>query len=55
ADPAAGRFQPLWATRAHLLAAAGDTAAARAAGEKAVSLTTDPALRAYLRERAAGG
>nr|BFF19523.1 hypothetical protein GCM10025730_30440 [Promicromonospora thailandica] len=54
ADPASGRFQPLWATRAHLLAASGAPDAARAAYEKALSLTTDPAVRAFLDARSAG-
>lgn len=52
-DPAAGRFQPLWATRAHLLAEAGAADAARAAYDKAGSLTTDPALRVFLAARSA--
>jgi predicted RNA polymerase sigma factor len=52
-DPASGRFQPMWATRAHLLARSGATDAARVAYAKARSLTTDPALRAFLAERAA--
>ncbi|WP_423462681.1 RNA polymerase sigma factor [Promicromonospora sp. MS192] len=52
-DPAAGRFQPLWATRAHLLASSGATGAARTAYAKALSLTTDPALRAFVAARAA--
>jgi len=53
ADPASGRFQPWWATRAHLLAEAGAVEAARAAYDKAWSLTTDPTLRALLEGRAA--
>ncbi|MFD2794211.1 RNA polymerase sigma factor [Promicromonospora vindobonensis] len=52
-EAASGRFQPLWATRAHLLAEAGDVVAARAAFAKAGSLTTDPALRTFLEGRAA--
>ncbi|MGW2094730.1 RNA polymerase sigma factor [Promicromonospora sukumoe] len=52
AEPASGRFQPLWATRAHLLAEAGATEGARDAYDKARSLTTDPALRAFLARRA---
>jgi RNA polymerase sigma-70 factor (ECF subfamily) len=51
------RFQPAWATRAHLLAAAGDADAARQAFERAISLTTDRAAREYLegqRERLGG-
>jgi predicted RNA polymerase sigma factor len=39
-------FQPYWATRAHLLAAAGQDAAQ--AYDKAISLTTEPSVRAYL-------
>jgi predicted RNA polymerase sigma factor len=44
----APRFQPLWATRAHLLARAGRTTEARAAYEKAISLTTDQNARERL-------
>lgn len=51
ADAAAARFQPAWATRAHLLALAGRTDDAAAAYEKAISLTTDPAIRKYLKNR----
>ncbi|MFE7509533.1 RNA polymerase sigma factor, partial [Promicromonospora sp. NPDC057488] len=50
-DPASGRFQPLWATRAHLLATLGEGDDARAAYAKARSLTTDPAVRAFLADR----
>jgi predicted RNA polymerase sigma factor len=46
------RFQPAWATRAHLLAAAARPADAAGAYEKALSLTTDAATRAWLRDRA---
>ena len=42
----ADRFQPAWATRAHLLASLGLDASEAYA--KAISLTTDPAVRAYL-------
>ncbi|WP_041833634.1 RNA polymerase sigma factor [Actinoplanes sp. N902-109] len=45
---AARRFQPAWATRAHLLAAAGRADAAREAYTKAISLTTDRAVRDHL-------
>lgn len=45
------RFQPAWATRAHLLSWAGRVGEARAAFDKAVSLTTDPAERRHLEER----
>jgi predicted RNA polymerase sigma factor len=48
----APRFQPLWATRAHLLAALGRTADARLAYDKAISLTTDEITRDRLRARA---
>lgn len=51
--PDAARFQPAWATRAHLLERSGRTAAALAAYDKAVSLTTDPAERAHLEARRA--
>ncbi len=50
--PHADRFQPAWAARAHLRARAGDNAGAAAAFDKAISLTTDPATRAYLRRQA---
>ncbi|HUX35253.1 MAG TPA: DUF6596 domain-containing protein [Gemmatimonadaceae bacterium] len=49
----AGRFQPAWATRAHLLARAGAPERARIAYDKAISLSTDPVIRAYLQERVA--
>jgi predicted RNA polymerase sigma factor len=49
----APRFQPLWATRAHLLSQLGRTADARRAYERAISLTTDAATRERLRARAA--
>jgi predicted RNA polymerase sigma factor len=47
-DAAVERFQPAWATRAHLLAEAGRSAEAADAYATAISLTTDPATRAYL-------
>jgi RNA polymerase sigma-70 factor (ECF subfamily) len=49
----APRFQPLWATRAHLLGQLGRTADARVAYDKAISLTTDRAMRQRLATRAA--
>ncbi|WP_102141159.1 RNA polymerase sigma factor [Mycobacterium hubeiense] len=52
ADPAVARFQPAWVTRAHLLAAAGRTAEAAAAYERAIALTTDPGVRQYLSRQA---
>lgn len=50
-DAAVARFQPAWATRAHLLAEAGRLDDAAGAYEKAMSLTTDPVIRDYLSER----
>ena len=47
-DPGANRFQPAWATRAHLLARAGRADEASAAYLKAISLTTDAAVRRFL-------
>jgi predicted RNA polymerase sigma factor len=47
-DPATARFQPAWATRAALLAEAGEHVRAVAAYEKAISLTTDPPTRLWL-------
>lgn len=44
----AERFQPAWATRAHLLRAAGCREEARVAFERAMSLTTDAAVRRAL-------
>jgi predicted RNA polymerase sigma factor len=48
-DAAIQRFQPAWATRAHLLTVAGRTGEAVRAYEKAISLTTDAAVRGHLR------
>ena len=48
----ASDYQPWWAARAHLLRRLGRIAEARAAFERAASLTDDPALRAYLLEQA---
>jgi predicted RNA polymerase sigma factor len=50
-DEAARRFQPAWATRAHLLAEAGRAEEAVQAYERAISLTTDTAARRYLERR----
>lgn len=49
ADAAIQRFQPAWATRAHLLTVAGRTGEAARAYGKAISLTTDSAMRDHLR------
>jgi RNA polymerase sigma-70 factor, ECF subfamily len=43
-----GAYQPYWAVRAHLLAQAGRPDAAQAALQRAIGLTDDPAVRAYL-------
>lgn len=53
ADDAARRFQPAWATRAHLLAASGRAAEAAEAYRRAISLTTELPLRRYLEARLA--
>jgi predicted RNA polymerase sigma factor len=50
-DPAIQRFQPAWAARAHLLAAAGRPAEARQAFDRAISLTPEPRIRRYLERR----
>jgi predicted RNA polymerase sigma factor len=52
-DPAVQRFQPAWATRAHLLARAGRAAAAAQAYRRAIDLTTDSGVGQYLRARLA--
>lgn len=51
ADEAVQRFQPAWATRAHLLFESGDVAAAADAFARAISLTTDTAARQFLEAR----
>jgi predicted RNA polymerase sigma factor len=52
-QPGTARFQPFWATRAHLLALADRSMDARAAFERAIALADDERLRAALRGRAA--
>jgi RNA polymerase sigma-70 factor (ECF subfamily) len=54
ADEAVQRFQPTWATRAHLLAEAGRREEAVRAYERAISLTADVSARRYLERRRAG-
>ncbi len=44
-------YQPYWAARADMLARCGDTERAHDAFERAVGLTIDPAVRAYLVSR----
>ena len=50
-DEAVQRFQPAWATRAHLLAECKRVEEARAAYDRAISLTTDAGPRRYLERR----
>ncbi|SER26019.1 RNA polymerase sigma factor [Microlunatus flavus] len=50
-EPGLERFQPWWATRAHLLAGAGRPSEAVAAYERAVTLSGDEAVRAHLRRK----
>ncbi len=47
-------YQPYWAARADMLARCGQTEAARVAFERAIGLTIDPAVRAYLASRQEG-
>ncbi len=47
-DPAVERFQPAWATRAHLLNHAGRHAEAADAYRRAIELTADPGVAEYL-------
>jgi RNA polymerase sigma-70 factor (ECF subfamily) len=51
AEPGVERFQPAWATRAHLLVEAGREAEACEAFERAIGLTTDGGARRYLEGR----
>lgn len=44
-------YQPYWALRAHLLRRSGDGAGAAAATTRAIGLTEDPAVRAWLANR----
>lgn len=50
-DIALDRFQPAWATRAHLLAALGDRRGAAEAYGRALELTTDDGVRRHLLTR----
>jgi predicted RNA polymerase sigma factor len=47
-DPAVERFQPVWTTRAHLLAEAGRAPEAADAYRRAIELTADPGVADYL-------
>jgi len=51
ADPAARRFQPAWAARAHFLAEQKRVDEAERAYRKAISLTTEGPIRRYLEDR----
>ena len=54
---AASSYQPYWAVRAHLSASLGQREAARDAFGRAIALSDDPAIRAFLgaRRAALGG
>jgi RNA polymerase sigma-70 factor (ECF subfamily) len=47
------RYQPYWALKAHLHSAAGEAAAAQAAYTRAIGLSEDAAVRAFLLQRVA--
>jgi RNA polymerase sigma-70 factor (ECF subfamily) len=47
-------YQPYWALRAHLLAGLGRAVAAAEAYARAIGLSEDPAVRAFLAQRAKG-
>lgn len=51
AGPRTDEHQPYWAARAHVLAALGRGDEARAAYARAIGLTQDPAVRAFLAAR----
>ena len=51
AVPGADRFQPAWATRAHLLAQAGRATDARVAYQRAIALCADAGIRSRLQEQ----
>ena len=48
ASPAVGDYQPYWAVRAHLLAERGELTAAREAYARAIGLSEDERVRAFL-------
>jgi len=50
---AAASYQPYWAVRAHLAAATGARGVARTAFERAIALSDDAAIRAFLAARCA--
>jgi RNA polymerase sigma-70 factor (ECF subfamily) len=53
ADKRMQSYQPYWAAKGHLLSNAGETAAAFEALTIAIGLSSDPAVKAYLRGRLA--
>jgi RNA polymerase sigma-70 factor, ECF subfamily len=53
ADTRLQSYQPFWAAKGHLLARAGETAAATEALTVAIGLSTDEAAKAYLKTRVA--
>jgi RNA polymerase sigma-70 factor (ECF subfamily) len=53
ADPRLQSYQPFWAAKGHILARAGETAAAAEALTVAIGLSTDEAAKAYLKTRVA--
>ena len=53
-DPRLASYQPYWAARGHLSAAAGQKAEAREALTVALGLSTDNAVRHYLQQRLMG-
>jgi len=54
-DPRLADYQPAWAARAALLQRLGRQAEAAAAYDRAIGLEADPAVRAFLQQRRAGG
>ncbi len=52
-EPTLGDYQPWWALRAHLLQRSGQAHAAQEAYGRAIDLADDPAVRAFLGQRAA--
>ncbi|MEA5412961.1 RNA polymerase subunit sigma-70, partial [Synechococcus sp. BA-120 BA3] len=52
AEPALGEHQPWWALRAHLMQRTGQADAARQAYRRAIALADDPAVQAFLGQRA---
>jgi RNA polymerase sigma-70 factor (ECF subfamily) len=53
-DPRLAAYQPYWAARAAMLAAAGQVEAAQTAYHRAIGLEADPTVRRFLQGRLAG-